>query len=209
MTKRTKVILVSIMLILCMVLAGCEGMKSGIQDIKGDIVGATYTGEFYSNTGEKFMTVHGEKINMSANIVKEYTYTSDGWGYVKTLSSVVTITIDGHEMTNCGSTVIFREDDLEPDVDFIYPENIDSTAEGIGANTGIANIVNQYKNYFGKPKVVLIQSQMGNPICAYSGNSVYWEVSQDLPKTTKVMIDGHALYIHRGNFQLIDLELLG
>lgn len=209
MTKRTKVILVSIMLILCIVLTGCEGMKSGIQDIKGDIVGATYTGEFYSNTGEKFMTVHGEKINMSANVVKEYTYTSDGWGYVKTLSSVVTITIDGHEMTNCGSTVIFREDGLEPDVDFIYPENINSTAEGIGANTSIANIVNQYKNYFGKPKVVLIQSQLGDPICAYSGDSVYWEVCQDLPKTTKVMIDGHALYIHRGNFQLIDLELLG
>ncbi len=209
MTKRTKVIIISIMLILCIILTGCEGLKSGIQDIKGDIVGATYTGEFYSNTGEKFMTVHGEKINMSGNVVKEYTYTDDGWGYVETLSSVVTITIDGHEMTNCGSTVIFREDSLEPDVDFIYPENINSTAEGIGANTSIANIVNRYKNYFGKPKVVLIQSQLGDPICAYSGNSVYWEVSQDLPKTTKVMIDGHALYIHRGNFQLIDLELLG
>lgn len=209
MAKRTKIILVSIMLILCIILTGCEGLKSGVQDIKEDIVGATYTGEFYSNTGEKFMTVHGEKINMSGNVVKEYTYTDDGWGYVETLSSVVTITIDGHEMTNCGSTVIFREDGLEPDVDFIYPENINSTAEGIGANTGIANIVNQYKNYFGKPKVVLIQSQLGDPICAYSGNSVYWEVSQDLPKTTKVMIDGHALYIHRGNFQLIDLKLLG
>lgn len=44
--------------------------------------------------------------------------------------------------------------------------------------------------------------------CAYSGNEVYWEVCQDLPKTTKLMIDGKALYIHRANFQIIDKNLL-
>ena len=65
-----------------------------------------------------------------------------------------------------------------------------------------------YKNYFGKPQVVVIQSQLGDPICAYSGNDVYWEVCKDLPKTTKLMIDGKALYIHRANFQIIDKELL-
>ena len=73
MKKKTKAILVSMILIICMILTGCEGFKSGMQDIKGDIVGASYTGEFYSNNGEKFMTVHGEKINMSGNVVKEYT----------------------------------------------------------------------------------------------------------------------------------------
>lgn len=30
----------------------------------------------------------------------------------------------------------------------------------------------------------------------------------DLPKMTKLMIDGKALYIHRANFQIIDKELL-
>ena len=61
---------------------------------------------------------------------------------------------------------------------------------------------------FGNGQVVVIQSQLGVPICAYSGNNVYWEVREDLPKTTKLMIDGHALYIHRANFQIIDKELL-
>ncbi len=64
------------------------------------------------------------------------------------------------------------------------------------------------KNYFGKARVVVIQSQLGDPICAYSGDSVYYEVCEDLPKTTKLMIDGKALYIHRANFQIIDKELL-
>ena len=51
-------------------------------------------------------------------------------------------------------------------------------------------------------------SQLGDPICAYSGDDVYWEVSEDLPKTTKLMVDGKALYIHRANFQIVDKELL-
>ena len=94
-----------------------------------------------------------------------------------------------------------------PDVDFQI-ENIDSETSGLGDNTIIANVVNKYKNAFGKPVVAVIQSQLGDPICAFSGSNVYWEVCEDLPKTTKLMIDGHALYIHRANFQLIDRDLL-
>ena len=189
-------------------LSGCASLKSKVQDIKGDITGATYTASFYSNTGDRFLTVRGQKINLNSNIVKEAKYDdSDGWGYTQTMSSVVTITIDGSEIVNCGSTVIFAEDGLSPDVSFTQSD-IESSANGIGGNTLVAGIVNKYKNYFGKPKVAVIQSQMGDPLCAYSGKEVYWEVCEDLPKTTKIMIDGKALYIHRANFQLIDRELI-
>ena len=189
-------------------LSGCASLKSKVQDIKGDITGATYTASFYSNTGDRFLTVRGQKINLNSNIVKEAKYDdSDGWGYTQTMSSVVTITIDGSEIVNCGSTVIFAEDGLSPDVSFTQSD-IESSANGIGGNTLVAGIVNKYKNYFGKPKVAVIQSQMGDPLCAYSGKEVYWEVCEDLPKTTKLMIDGKALYIHRANFQLIDRDLI-
>ena len=46
------------------------------------------------------------------------------------------------------------------------------------------------------------------PVTAYSGDEVYWEIPDDLPKMTKLMIDGKALYIHRANFQIIDKALL-
>ncbi len=82
--------------------------------------------------------------------------------------------------------------------------NILSNDSGI---TSIAKVVNKYKNYFGKSRVVVIQSQLGVPICAYSGNNVYWEIPDDLPKMTKLMIDGKALYIHRANFAIIDKDL--
>lgn len=205
---KKKLIAVLLAIGMLSTMSGCAGFESSVQDVKGSIAGATYTASFYSNSGEKFMTVNGEKISLAANVVKEPIYSEDdGWGYSKTLSSVVTITIDGEEIANCGSTVIFAEDNLQPDVDFVQ-EDINSSANGIGDNAIIAGVVNKYKNYFGKPKVAVIQSQLGDPICAYSGNSVYWEVCEDLPKTTKLMIDGKALYIHRANFQLIDSALL-
>ena len=188
-------------------LAGCAMFSNEVNSLNGSITGNTYECQFYSNDGNKFMTLTGQKIDINANPIREKVYGDRGWEYTKTLSSVVTITVDGHQMSNCGSTVLFVEDGLMPDVDFQI-ENIDSETSGLGDNAIIANVVNKYKNAFGKPVVAVIQSQLGNPICAFSGNNVYWEVCENLPKTTKLMIDGKALYIHRANFQLIDTALL-
>ena len=201
--------LICIFLALCVmsVLAGCAMFSNEVNSLNGSITGNAYECQFYSNDGNKFMTLTGQKIDINANPIREKVYGDRGWEYTKTLSSVVTITVDGHQISNCGSTVLFVEDGLMPDVDFQI-ENIDSETSGLGDNTIIANVVNKYKNAFGKPVVAVIQSQLGDPICAFSGSNVYWEVCEDLPKTTKLMIDGHALYIHRANFQLIDRDLL-
>lgn len=181
-------------------------LDSKVESLHGSIVGNTYDCQFYTNNGVKFMTATGEKIDILANIIKERTVASGGDGYAKTLSSVLTITIDGHEMSSCGSTILFVENGLTPDL--VIKNDISSHSYGVGSNTAIANIINRFKNSFGKPIVAVIQSQLGDPICAYSGDEVYWEVCENLPKTTKLMIDGKALYIHRANFQLIDTALL-
>lgn len=189
-------------------LCSCAKVDSDFNDVNGSITGNTYECQFYSNDGQKFMTVSGSKIDMNSNIIRERTFNGDSWGYTNTLSSVVTITVDGCQISNCGSTVLFTEKGLEPDVNF-QMQDINSNTDGsIGDNAIVANVVNKYKNAFGKPVVVVIQSQLGNPICAYSGKDVYWKVCEDLPKTTKLMIDDKALYIHRANFQIIDLALL-
>lgn len=196
---------------LLVTLTGCAYFQSELNSLHGSITGNTYRCEFYSNSGEKFMTAIGQNIDINANVVEEKSYNSDsGWGYTEALSSVMSITIDGNQMESCGSTILFIENGLEPDVDFKLAsvQNINSEAHGLGDYAFVANIVNEYKNAFGKKMVVVIQSQLGDPICAFSGDRVYWEVCQDLPKTTKLMIDGHALYIHRANFQLIDKDLL-
>ena len=193
------------------VFAGCSiaGLRNKINELSGSIKGNTYECQFYSNSGELFMTAEGENINMRSNIVDEYSYSENGWMVTETMSSVITITIDGKQIESCGSTILFVEEGLEPDVEFDTTDvDVSSDASGIGDMTIVAETVNQYKNYFGKPMVVVIQSQLGDPICAFSGNDVYWEVSENLPKTTKLIIDGKALYIHRANFQIIDKGLL-
>lgn len=206
---KRKIVLATAIVETALCLSGCSLFGSRIQEIKGDIAGAEYTANFYTNDGENFMTMHGEQISLSANAVKEYDY--DSSSYYRTMSSVVTITIDGHEVENCGSTVVFAEEGLGPDVEFDQADvaSVDSSSDrSVGSATIVARTVNRVKNAFGKSRVVVIQSQQGDPICAYSGDSVYYEVCDDLPKTTKLYVDGKALYIHRANFQILDAELL-
>lgn len=208
--KKKILITVLTMLFAIISCTGCALWDNEVNELNGSITGNTYNAGFYTNQGENFMNVSGQKIDLQSNVIKEKTYNNEnGWGYNQTLSSVVTVIIDGKTIESCGSTMIFAENGLNPEVDFKSPEVIKSTSDGsFGDNVFIASIVNKYKNYFGKSRVVVIQSQLGDPICAYSGNEVYWEVYQDLPKTTKLMIDGKALYIHRANFQIIDKDLL-
>lgn len=207
--QKKRIVMAAAVAMFAVGLTGCSLLDSEVNELNGTIKGNTYNVSFYSNEGENFMNMSGEKINMSSNTVEEPVYTDGGWGYSETMSSVVTVTIDGSEVESCGSTMIFAEDGLEPEVDFKSPELIKSASDGsVKDYTFIAGIVNKVKNNFGKNRVVVIQSQLGDPICAYSGDEVYWKVCKDLPKTTKLMIDGKALYIHRANFQIIDKKLL-
>lgn len=212
MKKRIKLGLVlSCVLMMAILLTGCNwaGFGNTINNITGSIKGNTYECQFYSNSGELFMTAEGKNIKMTPNIVNEYTYSGDSWLSTETMSSVITITIDGKQIESCGSTLLFVEKGLKPDVEFDTSDiHISSDANGVKDMAIVAETVNKYKNFFGKKTVVVIQSQLGDPICAFSGDKVYWEVREDLPKTTKLMIDGKALYIHRANFQIIDKDLL-
>lgn len=189
---------------------GLAGFESGVNDIKGQLVGNSFECQFYDNYGEIGLTVTGTKVGMTGNVVEEAVIdSSDGsTGTEYGLSSVVTINIDGKQIQSCGDTIIFAESGLKPDAEFQLKDIHSTTDGGFSDNTIISGIVNEYKNYFGKGQVVVIKSQLGVPICAYSGDDVYWEVRNDLPKTTKLMIDGKALYIHRANFQIIDKDLI-
>ncbi len=208
MKKR---ILLIVTCVVCMIsFSGCAWFSSKKNQLKGSLIGVSYTAEFYDNYGALFTTVTGENIDIDGNFVEEQGIASDGTSTTNySLSSVVTITIDGKQMESCGNTIIFSESGLKKDVDFSL-EDINSTSDGsVTSLTSVAKLVNKFKNDFGKPTVVVIQSQLGVPICAYSGDEVRWEVPDDLPKMTKLMIDGKALYIHRANFEIIDRDLLG
>lgn len=205
--KKTLAIAMTLIVMTCA--AGCAKMQSGIHDLHGSIIGNEYNIDIFDNTGIRTLRSHGKKIDIDNNIVEEKTYASatDEWYSTKTLSSVITITIDGRQLISCGDTCIFYDKRLVPEYEF-YLDKIDSDSSGILDSTLISGRVNSIKNEFGKPMVVIIKSQMGAPIYAFSGDKVYWEIEDDLPRFTKLMIDGKALYIHRANFQVIDKALL-
>lgn len=206
---KKKIISMCAMVAILFSLSRCAALESKINDIKGSLVGNGYDIYTYDNYGDKVLQTSGDKISITGNKTETTSYDSDGLkitGY--DLSSIITITIDGDEIQSCGDTCVFEQDGLEAEVDFTQ-EVINSQTDGsFDENTAIARFVNQYKNMFGKSRVVVIKSQLGQPITAYSGDDVYWEIPDDLPKMTKLMIDGKALYIHRANFQIIDKTLL-
>ena len=76
---------------------------------------------------------------------------------------------------------------------FSLDEVNSSGGNGITDNAALARVLNRYKNDFGKSRVVVIKSQLGQPIAAFSGDNVYWEIPDDLPKMTKLMVDGEGI----------------
>ena len=208
--KRIKALL-AIIICICIFIGvtGCAANDDYMNDVKGNLSGNSYKIYTYDNYGQKVMTTTGDKINIAGNKTKSKGYDSEGNETTSyDVSSVITILIDGKEIESCGDTCIFEQKGLKTEVDFTQEDIISHSTGKISENTYIAGIVNYYKNYFGKSRVVVIKSQLGQPIAAYSGDEVFWKIPDDLPKMTKLMIDGKALYIHRANFQIIDKELL-
>ena len=113
MKKFKKIITFGIVTALSIgMLTGCGLLDSEVNELNGTIKGNTYNVGFYSNDGENFMNMSGQKIDMASNTVEEPVYTDGGWGYSETMSSVVTITIDGKEVESCGSTMLLQRMDL-------------------------------------------------------------------------------------------------
>ena len=180
----------------------------------------TYQAEFYRNDGNMWLSVEGSNFDISPNKTKNYMFdTSGNWTYEWETSSVVSIEIDGNNIESCGSTVLFYDNRLEK-LDMEIPTevtlddsgngNIDASSSFLFSDYWRLNfwwISHNQANKKVASRLILIQSQEGDPICMFSGNSVSWKVSKNLPKTTEIEIDGMMVYIHRANFAIIDTSI--
>ena len=180
----------------------------------------TYQAEFYHNDGNMWLSVEGSNFDISPNKTKNYMFdTSGNWTYEWETSSVVSIEIDGNNIESCGSTVLFYDNRLEK-LDMEIPTEVildDSGNDSIDASSSFLFsdywrlnfwwISHNQANKKVASRLVLIQSQEGDPICMFSGDSVSWKVSKNLPKTTEIEIDGMMVYIHRANFAIIDTSI--
>ena len=189
------------MVLLCAVvvgcLTGCASLGSMFQTLKGELVGNSYQIWEYDNFGNRILTLSGDKIALSGD------YDSETGELV---SSYIDITVDGKEWNHVGGTLVFAQEGADMITDFQVPDNIESTSGSTGL-IGIDRVINSYKNEFGKARVVVVYSQTGAPICMFQGNDCYTEVPENLPKTTKIYIDGSLVYVHRANIDIFDAAL--
>lgn len=191
-----------IVCILMISLTGCSAIRDKIAVTKGELIGNHFEVSTFDHLGNKTLTVDGSKITVGlfendANIGE----TSTGYG-----SSVLEITVNGKQLLQVGNTVIFAEDGLDMVEDFEIPQDI--SVDSGGGLVPIDRFINNIKNNLGKKKTIIISSQMGIPIGVYQGKNVYVTVPDNLPKMTRLNIDGKSLYIHRANYLIFDTEMI-
>ena len=203
--KKKGLLLFVAILLISSSLSGCAFLENIANQGEEKLKGTSFTTSVYNHFGEKTLTLSGEKISLDVlDATSSFFSSSTDATYA---SSVLDITIDGKQAILVGDTMIFAEKGLDMITDFDVPEEIISSDGGTGLQF-VDRYINNFKNNMGKAKVIIISSQMGIPIGVYQGSEVYVEVPSDLPKTTRISIDGKALYIHRANYQIVDTELI-
>lgn len=205
--KRSRIVaLVLVLLLAVSSLSGCSWLDSQVSDLKGELIGNSFDISIYDNFGTNVLNIYGDKVQIDNNIVEVKSVGSNGfWSTTYEMSSVTTNTIDGNNMNQVGNTVIYAERGLNKITDFELPTDIETSG---GTFNLLDRNINEIKNLIGTPKVVVISSQLGVPIAVYGGEKVYYEIPDDLPKMTKLNIDGKALYIHRANYIIIDTNMI-
>lgn len=180
----------------------------------------TYMAELYDNHGNMWLNIEGNYFDIEPNKVKQYGYSSGGgWDWWYETSSIVSISVDGHNVESCGSTALFYDTRLKK-VDIDFPSSVNIATEDSNAILNTPNDL-RFTDYWGlhwwwstkkinstvDKRLVVIQSQEGDPICMFEGNKVSWDIPTNLPKTTEINIDGKLLYVHRANFSIIDTSI--
>ena len=194
----------------------------------------TYLAMMYDNQGNNFLNFEGKQFKIKPNRVIQWGYnTSGNWTSYYETSSIVTVNVDDKNIESCGSTILFKDTRLNmieipkeinianltnkatvSENNDVGKENnsadsvIDSTADA-AKYTGLKDWwANQKTAGQNGNKIVLIQSQDGYNVGAFVGDDIQWKLAGKLPKTTKIVIDGKKLYVHRCNFTILDTEII-
>ena len=194
--KNFKIIsVVCICLISMFLFTGCASFLSTIQTLKGELIGNSYQIWEYDNFGNRILTLNGDKIALEGGVDEN-----------GELTSYMDITVDGYEWEHVGGTLVFAQKGVDMITDFQVPTELEDPNASVGL-IGVDRVINNYRNEFGKDSVVVVYSQTGAPICMFQGDDCYTEVPADLPKTTKIYIDGGLVYVHRANIDIFPAKM--
>lgn len=182
--------------------SACNVISNITNKIEGALLGDDYKILSYDDYGNNTLTIQGNRVNIGI-FENEANSGADG-----NKSEVLEITVDGHQLLHVGSTAVFAERGVKTvqDFDFEYLKNM--TSKGLSTVVPLDRSVNSLKNFLGDEKVIIIKSQLGVVVGVYQGKNVTVEIPTDLPKMTRVIIDGKSLYIYRADYEIMDTALL-
>ena len=193
--KRNSFVGVICIGIVLTMLSGCSYIISSIKTLKGELLGNSYNIWEYDNYGNRILSLTGDKVALEGGVDENCE-----------LTSYMDITIDGYEWEHVGGTLVFAQKNVDMITDFQVPSNM-KNPDGSTGLIAVDRVINNYRNKFGKKSVVVVYSQTGAPICMFQGNDCYTEIPSDLPKTTKIYIDGGLVYVHRANIDIFPAKM--
>lgn len=197
-----KLVLCIMLTIVFISLTGCAAIRDKIAETKGELIGQHFEISIYDHYANKTLVIDGKKVTVGV-LENDANIDESSSGYE---SGVLEITVNGNQMFQVGNTVIFAEEGLDMVEDFEM--STDVVVNSGGGFVPIDRLINNIKNKIGERKTIIISSQMGIPIGVYQGNDVYVKVPDDLPKMTRLSIDGKSLYIHRANYLILDTNMI-
>lgn len=197
-----KILIVGLVLVTVVTASACNVISNITNKIEGALLGDDYKILSYDDYGNNTLTIQGNRVNIGI-FENEANSGSDGFK-----SEVLEITIDGHQLLHVGSTAVFAERGVKTVKDFDFDYLKDITAKGLSTVVPLDRSVNSLKNFLGDDKVIIIKSQLGVVVGVYQGKNVTVEIPADLPKMTRLIVDGKSLYIYRADYEIMDTALL-
>jgi len=179
-------------------LAACASVQSVLERIQGNLLGDNFKILTYDDYGNNTLTAQGRNISIG---LYENVANDTGEGFA---SEVLEITVEGKQLLHVGSTIVFAEQGIDMIEDFDLSFLQEAATAGRATFVPLDRTVNKFTNLIGKKKTIIIKSQMGILIGVYQGDRVLVEVPSDLPKMTRLVVDGKSLYIHRADYEIFD-----
>lgn len=198
MKRKIKVVsVVCLFLIASAITKGCALVENDLGNLRSAMKGREEFIQTYDEESNIIDKIEGTSIDVTSE-TKFSTEKSD--------SSVINVTVGGHEMVHVGSSLIMYEKGLENQFE-TFAKTVD--VKNFDRSTPFLNkMVNSWGNITtGRSKVVLVRSQSGKPLATFAGDKVSY-FSTGIDKSTGIMIDGKYLFIYRCDYSIYDTELL-
>lgn len=197
-TQKYGLGLLILILILTVAAAGCTKERSAIKDTQADLLGLSRSVWVYDFNGTRTEYYEGDNVRLDKSEI----------------ANAILITMDGRSMTMVGNTALILEKGIENKLD--DPEfmteflNIQAElSEPAGGGSGLAFLDKRWNNLIagvsGLKRILIVKSESGKIIGVFQGKNVLLEGS-DLEKTTKILIDGKRMHLHRTNYTIIELK---